>query len=53
MKLITEYAEKSLDAGLTATEQMMILNTIVSTGAKEKIESIVLHEVITAIDFTI
>ena len=45
MKLISEFAEKSFAAGLTGAEQMTLLNTIVETGAIEKIESIVLQEV--------
>ena len=45
MKLITKFAEKGL-AGLTATEQMILLNAIIGTGAIKKIESIVMYEVI-------
>jgi len=45
LKLISDLAEKSLAAGLTSEEQMILFGIIVETGAIEKIKSIALHEI--------
>jgi len=44
LKLISRMIGKTVAAGLTAEEQMILFNLVVESGAIEKIKSIALHE---------